>query len=61
MKPKRSRWTDLEEAIPCQAEKAEEALIQMADVVRIAAIVPRGILRLGSRRSPLRFEPAMMP
>ena len=33
----------------------------MIDVVRIAAIVPRGILRLGSRRSPLRFEPAMIP
>lgn len=36
-------------------------VIQINDVVRIAAIVPRGMLRLGSRRSPLRFEPAMMP
>ena len=33
----------------------------MIDVVKIAAIVPRGILRLGSRKSPLRFEPAIMP
>lgn len=27
----------------------------------IADIVPRGILRLGSCKSPLRLEPAMMP
>ena len=33
----------------------------MIDVVIIAAIVPRGILRLGSRKSPLRLDPAMMP
>jgi hypothetical protein len=33
----------------------------MMDVVIIAAIVPRGILRLGSRKSPLRFDPAIIP
>ncbi len=36
-------------------------VLQIIDVVMIAAIVPRGILRLGSRKSPLRFDPAMMP
>ena len=36
-------------------------IIQITEVVKIAAIVPRGILRLGSRRSPLRFEPAIIP
>jgi hypothetical protein len=36
-------------------------VLQIIDVVMIAAIVPRGILRLGSRKSPLRFDPAMIP
>ena len=35
--------------------------LQIIDVVMMAAMVPRGILRLGSRKSPLRFDPAMMP
>jgi hypothetical protein len=33
----------------------------MKEVVRTAAIVPRGILRDGSFKSPERFEPAMIP
>jgi hypothetical protein len=39
----------------------QTSILHMADVVSIAAIVPRGILRLGSRKSPLRFEPAIIP
>lgn len=35
--------------------------VQIIDVVTIAAMVPRGMLRLGSLKSPLRFEPAIIP
>ena len=31
------------------------------DVVRIAQMVPMGMLACGSRRSPDRLEPAMIP
>ncbi len=41
--------------------KNKKSFLHIADVVNIAAIVPRGILRLGSRRSPLRLDPAIIP
>ena len=35
--------------------------LQIKDVVKTAAIVPLGILREGSFKSPERFDPAIMP
>ena len=35
--------------------------VHMNEVVKTAAMVPRGILREGSFRSPERFEPAIIP
>ena len=39
----------------------QSIILHIVEVVKIAAMVPRGILRLGSLKSPLRFEPAMIP
>ena len=61
MNPEISHLTDLNISQNIENVMNIECGLQIIEVVIIAAIVPRGILRLGSRKSPLRFDPAMIP